>query len=208
MQRTEAPRYEEDFYSWTQDQANKLRQMQDDAKEGRSTVLDLPNLIEEVESLGRQERNALGSLLRQVMIHLCVGAYATEQDLATNKRHWAHEIETFRGEVVELLNDNPGLKRHLDELCFRSWEAAQRAASRRLGEMSSMTQSEEQTMLNTLLGLNCPDSNDVVGFDWHQFHKHATKKTIMHYLQVDPRAPRYPPFATDAFTNNTHADDT
>lgn len=40
--------YEADFYSWTQQQANLLHHHQ-------CNQLDLPNLIEEIESLGRKE---------------------------------------------------------------------------------------------------------------------------------------------------------
>ena len=41
--------YDTDFYAWTQEQVNLLRKRQ-------WNQLDLPNLIEEVESLGKQER--------------------------------------------------------------------------------------------------------------------------------------------------------
>lgn len=140
------------------------------------------------------------------MIHLCVGAYATEHDLAKNNRHWTHEIQTFRGQPVKLLNDNTGLKGHLDDSCNEEWEEAQDAASRKLADMADMTQSEEQAVLNTLLRLSSADSNDIIGFDWKQFHIHGTRNTIRHYLVADPSAPTYPPFAADAFPapNPTH----
>ena len=38
--------YETDFYLWTQEQATLLR-------EGRLDELDVPNLVEEIDSLGR-----------------------------------------------------------------------------------------------------------------------------------------------------------
>lgn len=41
--------YETDFYAWTQEQASLLRQHQ-------WSELDLLNLIEEIESLGKQQR--------------------------------------------------------------------------------------------------------------------------------------------------------
>ena len=44
--------YENDFYEWTQKQAQLLREQQ-------WYQLDLNNLIEEIESLGRQERQQL-----------------------------------------------------------------------------------------------------------------------------------------------------
>lgn len=41
--------YETDFYAWTQEQASLLRDRQ-------WSQLDLLNLIEEIESLGKQQR--------------------------------------------------------------------------------------------------------------------------------------------------------
>lgn len=52
--------YSQDFYAWTQRQVELLRS-------GPLRELDIDNLIEEIESLGRQERqellNRLGALL-------------------------------------------------------------------------------------------------------------------------------------------------
>jgi hypothetical protein len=52
--------YEQDFYGWTQEQAALLRA-------GQLNDLDITNLIEEVESMGRSEKRALetqpGSML-------------------------------------------------------------------------------------------------------------------------------------------------
>jgi hypothetical protein len=44
--------YDEDFYVWTKSQAELLRKRQFDA-------LDLDNLIEEVEALGRAEKTSV-----------------------------------------------------------------------------------------------------------------------------------------------------
>jgi hypothetical protein len=48
--------YELDFYAWTQEQAKLLQ-------EGKWDCLDVPNLIEEIESLGKQERRELRNRL-------------------------------------------------------------------------------------------------------------------------------------------------
>ncbi len=55
--------YETDFYAWTQEQALLLQQQQ-------WSQLDLPNLIEEIESLGRQERAELRNRLSILIGHL------------------------------------------------------------------------------------------------------------------------------------------
>ncbi|NET89400.1 MAG: DUF29 domain-containing protein, partial [Kamptonema sp. SIO1D9] len=48
--------YETDFYAWTQTQANLLQL-------GDFSKLDLPNLIEEIASLGKQQRQELRNRL-------------------------------------------------------------------------------------------------------------------------------------------------
>jgi hypothetical protein len=55
--------YHTDFYLWTQQQADLLRQ-------GALSALDVENLIEEIESMGKRDRRAIGSYLRNVMMHL------------------------------------------------------------------------------------------------------------------------------------------
>jgi len=49
MNTASAPLYETDFYGWIQQQAGVLRA-------GSFAALDLDNLIEEVESMGRSEQ--------------------------------------------------------------------------------------------------------------------------------------------------------
>ena len=56
-------KYEQDFYGWTQEQARLLR-------EGRFAELDVANVIEEIETLGRSERRELVSRLRVLLLHL------------------------------------------------------------------------------------------------------------------------------------------
>jgi hypothetical protein len=48
--------YETDFYLWTQQQADLLRQ-------GALSALDVEHLIEEIDDLGRSQKNALQSYL-------------------------------------------------------------------------------------------------------------------------------------------------
>jgi hypothetical protein len=54
--------YETDYYAWTRDQVEKIRR-------GDLARLDVANLIEELESLGRSEERELESRLEQLLIH-------------------------------------------------------------------------------------------------------------------------------------------
>ena len=57
------PHYEEDFYAWILAQAQLLKARQFEA-------LDLDHLIDEVESLARQERRLVQHRLEQLLTHL------------------------------------------------------------------------------------------------------------------------------------------
>ncbi len=54
--------YETDFYAWTQEQANLLLHHE-------WSQLDLSNLIEEIESLGKQQRAELRNRLSVLIGH-------------------------------------------------------------------------------------------------------------------------------------------
>ncbi|MCD8485875.1 MAG: DUF29 domain-containing protein [Desertifilum sp.] len=55
--------YEVDFYAWTIEQAKFL-------KEGKWDGLDISNLVEEIESLGKQQRQELRNRLGILLGHL------------------------------------------------------------------------------------------------------------------------------------------
>ena len=54
--------YEKDFYAWSKEQSSLLR-------EKEYTKLDIMNLIEEIESLGKSERQTLTSHLTIYFLH-------------------------------------------------------------------------------------------------------------------------------------------
>jgi uncharacterized damage-inducible protein DinB len=55
--------YEQDFYQWTQQMATVLRN-------GHFDQLDIENIAEEIESLGRSDRRELKSRLTVLLMHL------------------------------------------------------------------------------------------------------------------------------------------
>src|SRR5271170_428778 len=58
-------RYEEDFYAWTQDQARLLRSV-GGLSDNR---LDREQVAEEIEDLGKSERDAVRSQIRRILEH-------------------------------------------------------------------------------------------------------------------------------------------
>lgn len=59
--------YADDFYAWTKVQAKSLRAM---ATERRNLTVDAANLADEVEDLGKEQRNACRSQVRTVIEHI------------------------------------------------------------------------------------------------------------------------------------------
>ena len=82
--------YETDFYAWTQAQAKALRNLQKDRWNG---PLDLPRLAEEVEDLGKAERNAVLSLLQTVLEHLLKLEYSPASE---PPRQWQLPVNAAR----------------------------------------------------------------------------------------------------------------
>lgn len=95
--------YEQDFYKWTIDQSKFL-------KKKEFSKLDIDNLIEEIESLGRSERRALESYFKVLLIHLLKIKY--QPDYRT--RSWDNSIKVSRYQINKLLKQNPKLKRELN----------------------------------------------------------------------------------------------
>lgn len=98
---TNAELYEQDFYQWTQEQAALLR-------EGAWQDLDGANLAEEVESLGRSERNALESRLEKLLLHLLKWRY--QPDKRVRGHSWEDTIREQRRRLSRLLSQNPSLQ--------------------------------------------------------------------------------------------------
>lgn len=81
-------------------------------KQKRLDELDLDNLIEELESMGRRDVNKAKSLLRQIIIHLLLLQY-WQLEVERNYHHWRGEIKTFRYDLNNHLTTN--LKNKLQE---------------------------------------------------------------------------------------------
>lgn len=105
--------YDSDFYSWTQEQASLLKARKLDA-------IDLANLIEEIESMGRSEKRALQSSLGRLMQHLLKWKFQPN----FQSKSWQLTIKNQRREVIQNLKDNPSLKGSLDETIARAYENA------------------------------------------------------------------------------------
>ena len=60
----DGPRYDDDFFAWTQYQAQVLRTLRT-----RDNRFDREHVAEEIEDLGKSERNAVRSQVRRILVH-------------------------------------------------------------------------------------------------------------------------------------------
>lgn len=106
--------YERDFLLWTTDIVNKL-------KSKDFEHLDLENLIEEIESLGRSEKKELKSKLLVLIEHLLKRLYVNSPD---NYRGWEITINEQRRQLELEFEDSPSLKNIWDESFKTAWRLA------------------------------------------------------------------------------------
>jgi hypothetical protein len=71
----DGPRHDDDFYAWTQYQAEVLRTMR-----RADNRLDRERLAEEIEDLGKSERNAVRSQIVRIIEHLLKLEYSPAAD--------------------------------------------------------------------------------------------------------------------------------
>ncbi|PSR18930.1 DUF29 domain-containing protein [filamentous cyanobacterium CCP3] len=114
--------YETDFYAWTQQQSALLR---------RNVLekLDLPHLVEELEDLGRRERQELRNRLSVLLGHLLKWQYQPEQ----RGNSWRATIREQRTQVQLVLTDNPSLKPYLAEALAIAYQLGQDLAVQETG---------------------------------------------------------------------------
>lgn len=105
--------YETDFYGWTLKQSRLLKQ-------GDFRQLDITNLVEEIESLGKQERRDLENRLAILIGHLLKWEYQAEK----RSKSWRATIREQRRMVQKLLSQNPSLKPYLLELIADGYESS------------------------------------------------------------------------------------
>ena len=90
--------YETEYDQWLTAMVERLKHHQFDQ-------LDTEHLIEELEDLGRSEKSAVKSLLRQIIVHLLLYQF-WQLEREQNANHWAAEIISFRLQLVDRLTPN------------------------------------------------------------------------------------------------------
>jgi hypothetical protein len=107
--------YEQDFYQWTERMATVLRN-------GDFDQLDIENIAEEIESLGRSDKRELKSRLTLLLMHLLKWHYQPEY----RSKSWKATIIEQRIRILDLLSESPSLGSYLEgqtEKCYKNAKA-------------------------------------------------------------------------------------
>ena len=100
--------YETDYYQWTLEQVEALRERNLDK-------LDWENIIEEIESLGRSDYNAVSSLLMRQIEHRLKIDYTPLEECY---KKWQVERQAFKIGIKRQISPSmkPKLKKDLEEI--------------------------------------------------------------------------------------------
>lgn len=114
--------YNQDFYTWAKHQANMIRL-------GCWGEVDIENVVEELESMGKQQKHNLISFLKQLIMHLLKWKYQKEK----RSNSWINTIENQRQEIEYLMEESPSLKSSYDECVQKAYKFAVKMASAKTG---------------------------------------------------------------------------
>ena len=106
-------KYEEDFYNWAMTNASLLKQR-------KFNEADMENIIEEIEAMGRSEKNQLVNRFSILIAHLLKWQFQPD----FRGRSWHGTIKEQRKRIKMLLKDNPSLKSKLEDGLADAYELA------------------------------------------------------------------------------------
>jgi hypothetical protein len=149
--RPKGPDYDDDFYAWTQYQAEVLRTLST-----RDNRFDREHLAEEIKSLGRSERDAVRSQVRRILLHFLKLEYSPARD---PRFDWMDLVVDARVELEDKLT--PTLRHDIEQMLPQLFALARKRAAvdlQRYGEGGAVAS----------LPAECPYTIDqILGEDWY-----------------------------------------
>jgi hypothetical protein len=145
------PDYDDDFYAWTQHQAAVLRAMP--VTDNR---FDREHVAEEIEDLGKSERDAVRSQVRRIIVHFLKLQYSPAQD---PRYGWMASIVDARVDIEEKITRT--IRNEVESDFSRLYSQAKKQAA------VSLQQYGEQEVIDRL-PTDCPYTFDqVLDEDWY-----------------------------------------
>lgn len=115
-------KYESDFYEWSKCESYKL-------KNKRFELLDLNNLIQEIEDLGKSERNAIRSHLINLLLHMLKTKYQSDHSC----KSWNDSINESRRQIFIYTTDHPSLSKYPETVLNECYDKARILAGKETG---------------------------------------------------------------------------
>ncbi|MEM1377734.1 MAG: DUF29 domain-containing protein [Pseudomonadota bacterium] len=119
---TQLTAFDADYHQWSVEQARLLR-------EGKLDQLDRKHLAEEIEALGRSEKNEIKSRLIVLLVHLLKWKFQPER----RGRSWKLTLKTQRNDLAEVIADNPSLKSFPKSVLLSCYDRALLEAEKETG---------------------------------------------------------------------------
>jgi hypothetical protein len=114
--------YDDDFYAWSMEQARLLRA-------GKFSRLDIENIAEELESMGRSDKREIESRLIVLMTHLL----KWQVQVGFRSRSWSATIREQRNRIEDLLIESPSLRPAVGSVRPALYTRARRVAADETG---------------------------------------------------------------------------
>lgn len=135
--------YEQDFYLWIQTTVKLL-------SERKLDKLDIDNLIEEIDSMGRSEKKELKTRLIVLIEHLLKLQYWTEEK-DYNTRGWRNTVVEQRRQIAYTLADSPSLKSVLNDIFIDCYKDSRNDTLRKYQLPSNLFPEESPFSLSDVL---------------------------------------------------------
>jgi hypothetical protein len=131
--------YDEDFFAWTQEQARLLRL-------GSFSQIDIENVAEELESMGRSDKREIDSRLEILLMDLL----KWQLQVRARSPSWTATIREQRRRIQKLLRESPSLRPAVGSMIPEAYvEGREKAA-------------EETGLAEEVFPAECPFSEDQV----------------------------------------------
>src|SRR4051812_18548266 len=147
----DGPTYKDDFYAWTQHQAKVLRSLR--VSDNR---FDREHVAEEIEDLGKSERDAVRSQIRRIIEHFLKLTYSPAEQ---PRFEWMHSVADARSTLEDKMS--PTLRREVESTLEKLYADGCRRAA-----LSLRAYGEDEAA--QVFPVNCPYSLDeICQQDWY-----------------------------------------
>ena len=151
--------YQTDYYAWTKQQAAALRAM---AARARELDLDLENLAEEVESLGRSDLNTVRSQVQRIIEHLLKLEYSPASEPRARLARLGRIRLATRSRITSR------------RACFQTWQPTSTSCSIEPGAALPRAAPTRRAQAADALPTDCPYSfEQIVGQDLYPQNRHG-----------------------------------